>query len=191
MSRKEKKNENTAAPKQYHSEKETRKALTVTLVCAAAVIVLLCVTVFGFRYSIQDDGTWAISGYSGGSEIKVPDKYMGLAVTRIKPYAFFRSDDIVSAELGGNVRELGVSAFFACSRLERVIIKPGTQRIENFCFAECPRLSEVFIPESVNEIGDSVFSGSNPALVIVTPPDSYAAEYAAAHAIEWHAPDAE
>ena len=54
--------------------------------------------------------------------------------------------------VGGDVTEIGTSAFGGCRKLEKVIIEEGVVKIGKFAFAECAKLTEVTVPVSVTVI---------------------------------------
>lgn len=159
------------------NERSARKAIFVTLLCAAVVLAGTLSTLLGLRFVIRNDRTWAVSDYQGFSEeIEIPDTRWGLPVTEIAGHTFFL-DDIVSVELGKNVTELGGYAFYGCTQLKSVSLNYGLESIGSFCFGECTSLKRLVIPSTVTFIHDSAFN-SCPNLTIVAPADSYAAQYA-------------
>ncbi len=77
------------------------------------------------------------------------------------------------------VSTLGNTAFNKCSSLEIVRFADGSKKIGNYSFADCPNLTTVVIPQSVDSIGTNAFNGFNKdKLTIVTPADSTAWDYA-------------
>ena len=165
-------------------ERSARKAMALTLVCAAVVLAGVLTTLFGLRYSIQDDGTWEVSGYQGFSQsLEVPDSRLGLPVTRLNHHIFFLGE-LKSIKLGKNITELEGYAFYGCTQLETVELNYGLESIGDMCFGECISLERLVIPSTVTYIHSSAFNSCD-NLTIVAPAGSYAAQYAAQHGISW------
>ena len=53
--------------------------------------------------------------------------------------------------------------YYACTSLVSVDIQGGVSSLPLLCFGECPLLSTVRLPNTINKINDSVFDGC-PAL---------------------------
>ena len=180
---------NKAAEKKVRQNSSTvsrspRKAMAVTLLCAAIVLAGVLATVLGTRYVIQDNTNWAVSGYSGFStELKIPDSRFGMPVTKISAQAFFL-DDLKGIELGKNITDLGSYAFYGCSQLETVKINYGLTTINALCFCDCTSLEWIYIPSTVTYIHDGAFNGCD-NLTIAAPFNSYAARFAANNNIPW------
>ena len=56
-----------------------------------------------------------------------------------------------------SVKEVGETAFYRCTNLEKVIFKPGTVKIERQAFCACFSLKEVGLPNTLKEIGERAF----------------------------------
>lgn len=81
------------------------------------------------------------------------------------------------------IREIGVEAFIGAA-VESVYLPDGCTRIEARAFADCPSLSSIRIPDSVNFIADDAFRGyAN--LVIICSEGSVAAGYAEDNHMQW------
>ena len=55
--------------------------------------------------------------------------------------------------IGRVTTEIGIWAFFGCSRLTQVIIPNSVTKICDYAFSDCSSLTEVTIPNSVTSIG--------------------------------------
>ena len=76
-----------------------------------------------YEYSILDDGTAEITGYSGyEKKVNIPSDLDGHSVTSIGEYAFYRSSSLTSVIIPGSVTSIGAKAFSQCERLISVII---------------------------------------------------------------------
>lgn len=90
-----------------------------------------------FSYSILEDGTAVITGYSGNeSMVLIPAEVDGKRVTGIGDYAFEK-----------------------CENITGVVIPEGISSIEGYTFGECTSLTSVSIPKSVTYIDEYAFSG--------------------------------
>lgn len=69
----------------------------------------------------------------------------------------FRQSGIESVTIPDSVETIGNSAFNDCSSLYAVKIGSAVSKLPQYCFANCPVLQNVEIPETVTEMGDGVF----------------------------------
>ena len=115
--------------------------LTVFL-CTAVCAALAEETSGDFQYLLLEDGSAAITGYTGeGTEITIPA---------------WLDDHPVSA-----VQGLGAA------EPEAVAISYGVKEIGPYAFSGCTSLRQVSIPESVTNIGENAFAGSGLAEVSI------------------------
>ena len=56
-----------------------------------------------------------------------------------------------------SVKEVGETAFYRCTNLEKIIFKPGTVKIERQAFCACFSLKEVGLANTLKEIGERAF----------------------------------
>lgn len=105
-----------------------------------------------------------ITNYNGtDSNVEIPTQINGLPVRYILSGAFANNKSIVSVVIPETVTGIGNSwnagAFSSCTRLEQVIIKPGSDSafIGNETFYNCPSLTNIVIPGNYVTIYDSVF----------------------------------
>ena len=161
----------------------------------------------GFVFGIQQ-GNAVIHGYNGNREdVVIPDTLLYAPVTEIDNSAFYGCDSIRSVsfaeashlvrlgnsafygcsglqavDLPGNITEIGFGAFQNCSELKRLVIGEGITVIPSQCFYQCSSLSEAYLPGSVTEIRSRAFDLCD-NLVICTPSQGYAFQYALDHNI--------
>ena len=142
----------------------------------------------GFRCVKNDDAgnTYTIVEYSANVYTNIiPGEIQGYKITRIgdgafknKPYivgridipdsvisigkdAFSGCSNIRGIYCGSGLVEIGDNAFSNCKELKEIHLS-NVKSIGTEAFSECPGLSEEFeIPQSVNSLGDRVFSLSN------------------------------
>lgn len=93
----------------------------------------------------------------------------------------------IPSTFGNGKMVTSISSYFHSGNINSVFIETGIKRIEDDAFARCPLLKKVNIPQSVEYIGDSVFSNSG-IITISCEPGSYAENWANLHGImidEW------
>ncbi len=113
-----------------------------------------------FTYTVAD-GKAVITAYSGSDiEVTVPASLDGYPVTAIGDRAFANNPKLVSVSLPNGVQTIGW-----------------------FAFSGCVSLSRIRIPQTVEAISYGAFENCPAALTIITPADSYAAQYAASYGI--------
>ena len=113
-----------------------------------------------FTYTIVGENA-VITSYIGNAiEISVPASLDGYPVTAIGDRAFANHPKLVSVSLPSGVQTIGW-----------------------FAFSGCVSLSRIRIPQTVEAISYGAFENCPAALTIITPADSYAAQYAASYGI--------
>lgn len=55
------------------------------------------------------------------------------------------------------VKEIGISAFYSCGELKEIIFEEGLKYIRDGAFKNCPKLTEVNLPESIKNVGLDAF----------------------------------
>ena len=55
------------------------------------------------------------------------------------------------------VKEIGMNAFFSCCELHEVIFNEGLETIQRGAFKNCPKLTEINLPESIKKVGSDAF----------------------------------
>ena len=103
---------------------------------------------------------------------------IGSDVTKIKNKAFMNDIGLVSAQMtGGDLTEIGVSAFEGCTALLEASIPNGVTKIGATAFKNCSALTKVVIPASVTSIGKDAFSGCSGSVQFMVVPGSYAEQW--------------
>lgn len=116
-----------------------------------------------YLYSIVDDSTATIIGYTGtGGEITIPDNLDNYPVTVIGSNAFNGCNTLTVAIIPNTVISIGNNAFDNCSEMKRVTIGSGVTSIGNSAFNICPKLRAAYFLGNAPQIGSLVFGpGSN------------------------------
>lgn len=55
------------------------------------------------------------------------------------------------------VKEIGISVFYSCGELKEIIFEEGLKYIREGAFKNCPKLTEVNLPESIKNVGLDAF----------------------------------
>ena len=55
------------------------------------------------------------------------------------------------------VKEIGISSFYSCGELKEIIFEEGLKYIRGGAFKNCPKLTEVNLPESIRNVGLDAF----------------------------------
>ena len=114
-----------------------------------------------FEINLLSNNTYSITGVKNNQleEIVIPEKINGLPVTKIASNAFESNTNIKKVVLADSVVEIGDSAFKDCTALE--VIEIGTdselKTFAAYAFNNCSSLKEIYIPKTVNYIGNYAF----------------------------------
>ena len=112
------------------------------------------------------DGTM-ITEYTGtAAEVTIPEK-----CTAIGKDAFLENDNIITVNIGSNVKSIGDNCFENCKQLEIVNIPESVTYIGNYAFYKCKSLKNITIPKNIATLGICVFYGCA-SLVDITIPES-------------------
>lgn len=81
-------------------------------------------------------------------------------VTAIAQNAFKKNTDIISVEVGDNVKDIGASAFEGCTKLKKITVGKGVTKIGSSAFKKCRKLGTITI-KSVNlkKVGKNALKG--------------------------------
>ena len=126
----------------------------------------------GFKYSILDDGTVEITGYTGSdSKLAIPGTIDGKKVTSIGNYVFNYYGILTSITIPNSVTSIGDYAFSDCTSLTSITIPNSVTSIGNYAFDNCTGLTSITIPNSVTNIGEDAFYHCT-SLTSITIPNS-------------------
>lgn len=123
-----------------------------------------------FQYKLLDDGTAAITKYTGfNTHVRVPAEMDGHAVTRIEDFLFSGSGGLVSVTLPDGITAIGRYAFQGCSSLTDVNIPDTVTQIGSRAFYGCSSLESIYIPASVTDMAGDAFGECKKLTAIVVP----------------------
>ncbi len=113
-----------------------------------------------YSYSVNDDGTISINGYSGtDAELNLPSTLDGYVVSAIKDHAFEANWDLTSITLPSGLTSIGEGAFMDCSSLTSISIPETVSQIDRAAFAGCTSLTSITLPASVSTVLEEAFTG--------------------------------
>ena len=118
------------------------------------LLALISVLLLPLSLSAQTIVDGVLSGcMSLSGRYVVPDE-----VTKIDNFAFF-SSSVTEVVIGKNVQEISNSAFQNCMNLEHVTFATGSklERIGDDVFSDCPKLTEIALPEGLQRMGVRTF----------------------------------
>ncbi len=135
----------------------------------------------GFTYVENADNGITIMEYTGSdTDVVIPEKIDGKAVTTIGYLAFTSCDKVVSVkipdtvtvieqqafesckalesvELSGNLKVIGICAFWACQQLSRIDLPDTLTSLGIESFANCDSLKSIRVPKSLTDFGGAAF----------------------------------
>ena len=114
----------------------------------------------GYTYSVNDDGTISISGYTGTeTDLNLPSTLDGYVVSAIDDHAFEANWELTSITLPSGLTSIGEGAFMDCTALTSISIPETVSQIDRAAFASCTALTSIVIPSSVTAILEEAFTG--------------------------------
>jgi hypothetical protein len=116
------------------------------------------------NYIPKDYEVGAYSRFTGG-DIKIPQTYNGLPVTKIA-WRGFTESRIKSIEIPEGIEEIDRNAF-SCTNIKTIKLPQSLKRIRELAFFGCPKLTEITIPQGVSEIEHDIFRLSKVKKIIV------------------------
>ena len=112
----------------------------------------------GLQFTLLSGDTYSVTGYTGtATEVVIPSKYRGKAVSSIGDSAFSDCESLTSVEIPNGVTSIGDNAFCLCKNLTSITIPDSVKGIGNAAFSDCENLTEIVIPNSVTSIGNEAF----------------------------------
>ncbi len=113
-----------------------------------------------FVYEIREDGTAAITDFTGTeTEVVVPSFIGDAAVTAIGHYAFEAAWNVTSITLPESITYIGEQAFLDCESLVSINIPEGVTALQRAAFAGCLSLETLTVPASVAQTDEELFVG--------------------------------
>ena len=111
--------------------------------------------------TVEEIGTGAFGFAQNLHEVIIGDN-----VTYVNNWAFAYSS-LEKATVGGNVEEIGDFAFGYCDNLSSVTLEDGIESINNASFANCPLLTQITLPDTLEYIGQYAFVGTGLTCVTI------------------------
>ena len=112
------------------------------------------------KFEALSDGTYEVVGYNGTvTELRIPDQYLGKAVTSIRSSAFLGNKDLTYVVIPNSVTNIGNKAFKDCESLNTVVMSKSVKVIGAEAFANTA-LTDIVLPDSLESLGKSSFEGT-------------------------------
>lgn len=112
-----------------------------------------------WRFRITPDGV-CITDYLGHEEeLIIPHELAGRPVTEIGDHAFCGCDDVETLLVPSTVRRIGMGAFAFCTELTQVMLPDDLQQLGDYAFCGCEALEEIDIPPALRCIPEGAFQG--------------------------------
>lgn len=99
--------------------------------------------------------------------LKIPDEINGIPVVEIDIGAFKRCNELISVELGKNVKTIQPEAFFACTNLKDIKFSEGLTIIGAYAFSRTNASNVSKFSDSLKKIHQNAFSRSGIKSVIL------------------------
>ena len=114
-----------------------------------------------FEYSVLEDGTAEITGYTGFSaELVIPSEINGYKVKSIGDDAFRECSELTNVTIPDTVTEIGSSAFESCTNLSEITIPDSVTDIYGYAFFRCTSLENIIISDNINKVGFCSFNST-------------------------------
>ncbi len=110
-----------------------------------------------FTYSVLDNGTVVITGYTGGGIVNIPTTLGGKTVSGFGT-TFKGNTNITRVNIPDSVTSIAANAFNGCTNISGVTIGSGVTSIGANAFNNCSSLTSIDIPDSVITIGEYAFA---------------------------------
>ena len=112
-----------------------------------------------FEYKDNSDGGITITKYIGtNTDVIIPEKIDGKAVTVIDTYSFQYNADVLSVKLPDTVTVIEGGAFWRCTSLTTVQLSQNLKSLKNSVFEDCSQLANIALPNSLTFIGYRTFA---------------------------------
>lgn len=120
------------------------------IICSTLILIIMSIIILTFQanaasvndltFELINENEYKVKQCNPAASgvIEIPSTYNGLPVTGI-----------------------GMSAFYHCKQLTRVVIPNSVKVIETTAFVDCSKLETVSLPDSLTSVDDRVFSGCN------------------------------
>ena len=87
---------------------------------------------------------WVASCSLNATNLTIPSKFNGKAVTRIRNCAFAQRQLLESVKIPDSVKYIEGKSFFGCGKLESIVIPKSVTTIESGAFEKCPGLKYIY-----------------------------------------------
>jgi len=123
------------------------------------------------KYRLNKDSTAHVVGYVAEVEtLNIPATVNGIPVTAIADSAFESNTKLRRVTIAGGIEKIGSFSFKGCSQLEDIQLPPSLKVIGPWAFDSCMNLNQPVFPDGVTRIGEGAFSNCSKIRTFVSPP---------------------
>ena len=130
---------------------------------------LLDVSSGDFTYTLEGDSC-VITGYTGTeTDVVIPAQLDGYPVTAIADWAFDGWAELASVQFPESLQTIGRYAFRNCTSLTELVLPEGLEEIESSAFSGCTGLERVDFPATLTTMGYYSFQNCTSLLCARSP----------------------
>lgn len=137
----------------------------LTIVCLAALVIVLPVSASEVRGTCGENVTWVLDNASGTLTISGRGDMGGYDHT---PWFDYR-DVILSVVIEDGVTSIGYRAFASLQKMTSVTIPDSVQKVEAYAFDGCRSLESISLPDNISYLGQYAFRGCSKLTAITIP----------------------
>ena len=123
-----------------------------------------------FAYSVNEDGTVAVTEYNGSDSIvEIPSVIGGKKVTAVGDKAFEDNKTLAEVKFPDRMTKIGFSAFSRCTSLKKLVIPEGVTYIGSGAFSGCSKMTGISLPKTLTDIERFAFANCSSLKTVSLP----------------------
>jgi len=165
----------------------TRRGNLFTTVTLPASIESVGSQIFKDVYTLEEATILSPEALSGSSMFSGCEalKRVSLPLGLKKLSGFSECTSLEEIAIPYGVETIASMCFYGCRSLKSIYIPDSVKTIGNFAFERCSSLTSLYVPNSVTSLGEDVFLYHGENFLLITAPNSAAAEYARSKKLPW------